>query len=121
MEQPDSKLKLGRKAFKQGEWGRTYNLLASIDNDSPLQPGDLELLATAAYMTGRDADCIDFWSRAHQEYVSANDLKKAAECAFWTGLILLNMGEYARGNGWNNRSKSLLEDYPQPCAEKGSS
>ena len=119
MEQPDSKLEQGREAFSQGEWGKTYNLLASIDNESPLQPSDLELLATAAYMTGRDADCIDFWSRAHQEYIRADDLKKAAECAFWTGLILFNMGESARGNGWNNRSKSLLEDYSQPCPETG--
>ena len=119
MEQADSRREQGRKAHRQADWDRAYELLGSEDSETPLQPGDLELLAIAAYMTGRDTDCVDFWSRAHQEFIRADDLKKAAECAFWTGLILFNMGESARGNGWNNRSRSLLEDYPHHCAEKG--
>lgn len=119
MEQPDSILEQGRQAFRHKDWSKAYDLLVSIDSESPLQPEDLELLTTAAYMIGRDTDCIDFWSRAYQEYVSANDLKKAGECAFWTGMILFNKGEHARGNGWITRSRQLLDDYPQDCAEKG--
>ena len=119
MEKPDSILDQARVAYRKGDWARSFKLLASLDKESPLQPSDLELLATAAYMTGRDTDCIDFWSRAHQEYVHASDLKKAAECAIRAGLILLNMEEFARANGWITRSRRLLNDYPQQCAEKG--
>lgn len=119
MEQPDSKLDHAREVYRQGDWAGTFDLLLSIDSEFSLQPADLELLATAAYMTGKDTDCIDFWSRAHQEYVYAKDLKKGAECAFWAGLILLNMEEFARANGWITRSRRLLDDYPQQCAEKG--
>jgi len=119
MEQPDSILEQGREAFRQGDWGRTFTLLTSIDKESPLQPADLELLATAAFMTGRDRNCINSWSRAHQEYVDAKDLKKGAECAFWAGMVLFNMGEYAQGSGWFTRSHRLLDDIPKNCAEKG--
>lgn len=119
MKQTDTKLEEGRKAFSQGNWGRAFNILTSIDSESPLQPTDLELLATAAYMNGKDADCIDFWSRAHQEYIQGNDLKKGAQCGFWAGMILLNKGEFARANGWFTRSRRLLEDYSRNCAEKG--
>lgn len=119
MEQPDSKLDHAREVYRQGDWAGTFDLLSSIDSESSLQPADLELLATAAYMTGKDSDCIDFWSRAHQEYVQVNDQKKAAGCALWAGLILLNMEEFARANAWITRSRRLLDDYPQQCAEKG--
>lgn len=119
MEQPDSKLDRGRKAFSRGDWGRTFKLLISTDKKTPLQPEDLELLAISAYMTGKDSDCIEYWSRAHQEYINEDDIKKAAECGFWAGIILSNMGEYARANGWFTRSRRLLDDYPENCAEKG--
>lgn len=119
MEQSDTILKQGREAFSRKDWDTAYNFLTSKESETTLQPADLELLATAAYMTGRDSDCLDFWSRAQQEYLRAKDLKKGAECAFWAGIILFNMGEYARGNGWITRSRRLLDDYPQHCAEKG--
>lgn len=119
MKKRDSILEQGREAFSQKDWDRAYNYLVSEDSDSPLQPADLELLATAAYMTGRDPECIDFWSGAHQEYLRANDLKKAAECAFWAGIILFNLGETARGNGWITRSQHILDDYSRDCAVKG--
>ena len=44
----------GREAFRQRAWTDASERLTAADRSSPLEPADLELLATAAYMIGRD-------------------------------------------------------------------
>src|SRR5919199_492679 len=88
------------------------------DGGARLGPGDLERLATAAYLIGRDKASADAWARAHDEYVSQGDLTGAARCAFWLALELLTKGEMGLGGGWLSRARSLLEGHPE-CAEQG--
>ncbi len=47
-------LERGREAYGRRAWGDAYRLLSRADQAAPLTGGDLELLATAAYLTGRD-------------------------------------------------------------------
>ena len=41
------------------------------------------MLATAAYLVGKDNDSADVWARAHHECLRRGDGVRAARCAFW--------------------------------------
>ena len=58
----------GRDFFRRNNWTGVYAELSAADRETSLEPEDLERLATAAYLLGKDADSTDLWSRAHQEF-----------------------------------------------------
>jgi DNA-binding CsgD family transcriptional regulator len=109
----------GRESFARQAWADAYAQLSAADQESPLEPEDLERLATAAYLVGRDADSTDIWTRAHHELVRRGDVERAARCAFWLAFILLNKGELVRGGGWVARARRLLDDGQRDCVEQG--
>ena len=109
----------GREAFRQRAWTDASERLAAADRSSPLEPADLELLATASYMIGRDEAGVELLTRAHQELMRRGDPVRAARCAFWLAFHLLNSGELARGDGWVARARRLLDDGPHDCVEQG--
>ena len=78
---------------------------------SPLDPADLELLAIAAYLAGRDDDSAAALEQAHHEHLRRGDPARAARCGFWLALALILRGEMARGGGWVARSQRLVEDH----------
>jgi hypothetical protein len=89
------KLNRWRKAFLQGAWSDAYDLLTSADRETSLEPEDLEQLARAAYLIGKETESTDIWARAHHEFLSRGNTRKAVYCAFWLGMILFNLGEGA--------------------------
>lgn len=112
-------LNRGRDAFRRRAWTDACVLLAAADRDAPLQSDDLECLATAAYLTGRDAESMESWTRAHQELLERGAVARAARCAFWLGFALMHHGERARAGGWIARARDLLEGARQECVEQG--
>ena len=98
----------GRESFARHAWGDAYACLSAADRDTPLQGEDLERLAYAAYLTGRDADSEGVLTRAHQAFLSRGDPEGAARCAFWLAFALLNSGDFARGGGWIARAQRVL-------------
>jgi len=109
----------GREAFGRQAWGDAYAQLSAADGRAPLEPADLELLAIAAYLVGRDADSVDAWARAYHDHLDRGDVERAARCAFWLAFELLNRGEMARGGGWLARAGRLLDDGARDCVEQG--
>jgi ATP/maltotriose-dependent transcriptional regulator MalT len=109
----------GRDAFARREWGQAYAGLRASDAVVPLDPDDLERLATAAALTGHDDDSEAAWARAFRELARTGDGPRAARCAFWLGVGLIERGEAARGEGWLARARRQLEDGPRECAELG--
>ena len=102
------------------KWTETYTQLSKADQEHALEPKDLETLALAAYLTGRDAESFQILERAHQGYLHQKKTERAVRSAFWLGLILMNAGERARSGGWMARGERLLNDEQVPdCAEKG--
>jgi DNA-binding CsgD family transcriptional regulator len=102
------------------KWTETYVQLLKADQKHRLEPKDLETLALAAYLTGRDAESLQILERAHQGYLHRKKTKQAVRCAFWLGFMLMNAGEWARSGGWMARGERLLSDEEVPdCAEKG--
>lgn len=112
-------LKQGRASFERWAWRDAYTQLSAADREAPLEFEDLERLAVAAYLVGRDRDSAEVWARAHHESLSRGDAARAARCAFWLALGLLFQGEQARASGWLARARRLLEDGQHDCVERG--
>lgn len=112
-------LQRGRAAYDAREWAAATEALSAADRDDQLDPGGLELLATALFMVGRDADHLATLERAHQGHLHQGAPRRAASCAFWIGMRLFMSGEIGRGGGWLGRAQRLLEDDGGDCAERG--
>ena len=115
---PDA-LANGRAAFDARAWGDAFDALSAADRATPLDPPDLECLATAARLMGRDAESLDVWARAHQAWLGAGNQERAARAAIWLALRYLFEGEHARSGGWVARARRLLDDCGRDCVELG--
>jgi DNA-binding NarL/FixJ family response regulator len=112
-------LERGRTSFAGASWLDAFESLSRADEASDLEPGDLELLATSAYMLGREDDYVRVLERAHYAYLDAGEVPRAARCAWWIGLSLLLRGEGAPAAGWFARGDRLLEREERDCADHG--
>jgi hypothetical protein len=83
------------------------------------EPPDLERLATAAYLSGHDAESTDAWSRAHQGWLEAGDQPRAVHCAFWLGFGLVQRGDLAQGGGWLARAGRMVDEHELDTVERG--
>jgi DNA-binding CsgD family transcriptional regulator len=109
----------GRAAFGRQAWGDACAQLTAADREVALEPEDLERLAIAAHLVGRDADCADAWTRAHHAFLGRGAIPEAVRCAFWLGFTSLLEGESARSGGWLARGQRLLDDGRHDCVERG--
>lgn len=109
----------GRESFERRAWADAFVTLSAADQQTPLAPEDLERLAMAAYLVGRDADSDEVWARAHQEWLRLGATDRAARCGFWLAFRLLLRGEVARGGGWVARARRLLEGGDPDGMEQG--
>jgi DNA-binding NarL/FixJ family response regulator len=109
----------GRQAFEHRTWAEAYRLLEAADREAPLEPNDLERLATAAYMMGRDDEHEACRERAHQAFLGRHDPEEAARSAFWLAFGLLQRGAAAPASGWLIRAERLLDDAHIDCVVRG--
>ena len=109
----------GRESFGRQAWGDTYAQLSAADREAALDPDDLERLAMAAHLVGRDADSAEARVRAHHEFLRRGDAPGAARCAFWLALDSLMQENPARSSGWLARGQRLLHDRRHDCVERG--
>jgi ATP/maltotriose-dependent transcriptional regulator MalT len=102
-------LERGREAFSAEAWLDAYELLSAADRSVPLRTGDLELLATSAYMLGREGEYLALLERAHGAQLDADEPLRAVRSALWIGTHFAQRGEMARASGWLRRAQRLLE------------
>ena len=103
-------LERGRASFDRREWTESYRLLQAAEREAALAPEDLERLATAAYLTGRDDESESYRTRAHQLFLERGDAEAAARSACWLGFELLQRGARAPASGWFARAERILAD-----------
>jgi DNA-binding NarL/FixJ family response regulator len=108
-----------RDAFDRQAWGRAYTGLSAAARDEPLEIDDLERLACAAYLIGRNDESSDVWAAASQECARIGEVARAARFGFWLAFAFLNGGELAKGSGWVDRAQRLLDDRRIECVERG--
>ena len=109
----------GRASFERQAWGDACTQLMAADRAAALEPEDLERLAIASHLVGRDAECADVWTRAHHAFLGRGAVPEAARCAFWLGFTSLIQGEPAHSGGWLARGQRLLDDGRHDCVERG--
>jgi DNA-binding CsgD family transcriptional regulator len=115
-----AELEHARELYRARAWGEAFVHLSAAAERTPLQVDDLERLAMSAHLLGRDAASTDAWIRAHQDCLRRGDTARAARCALWLGMMLMNVGETARGGGWIARAQRLLDDAGlSDCVERG--
>jgi DNA-binding CsgD family transcriptional regulator len=108
-----------RKAFEQKSWAESYRLFQAADLEVPLQAEDVERLATAAYLVGRDDESERFWERAHQILLERGDGEGAARTACWLAVGLHLRGAMAPASGWFARARKILDEGQIECAVRG--
>ncbi|HET7272023.1 MAG TPA: LuxR C-terminal-related transcriptional regulator [Rubrobacter sp.] len=96
-----------------------YKSLSRADQAAPLGGEELALLATSAFMIGRDDDFLGYLERAHHAYLDAGEAMRAVRCAFWVGISLALRGETSRATGWLGRAQRLVEREEGDCVERG--
>ncbi len=110
-------LERGRECYGRRAWGEAYQALVRADHARPLDADDLERLATAAYLVGRDLEFQRVLERLHRVHADAGARAHAARSAFWLGLTLLLRGEIGQANAWTTRGERLVHD--DDCVERG--
>lgn len=108
----------GRQAYARRAWLEAYDALTAAEEDAGLDAPDVELLATCAFMLGRDDESASWLERGHHRYLEGGDTVGAARCAAWIGLNLAARGQIGPATGWLGRAQRLLEQEAE-CAEHG--
>jgi DNA-binding CsgD family transcriptional regulator len=112
-------LESGRDSYAREAWTDAYESLSAADRSAPLGTEDLERLATAAYMIGREAEYLELLERAHRAHLEAGDELDAVRCALWVGITLASRGDMGQAGGWLGRSARLLDRHEADCVERG--
>lgn len=115
----DDALDRGRASHGRQAWADVCAQLLAADRVTPLELEDLERLAVAAYLVGRETESDDTWTRAYRECVRRGRRARAVRCAFWLAFRLLNTGDLPRASGWVARARRLLDDGQHDCVERG--
>jgi DNA-binding NarL/FixJ family response regulator len=100
-------------------WMDAYESLARADRSGVLGAADLELLATCAYMIGREGEYLGMLERAHRTHMDHGQALAAVRCAFWIGVTLAQKGEMGRASGWLGRAQRLLDQDKGEGVERG--
>ena len=112
-------LQSARDAFASRAWASAYSAFNGIEPGAAIDTSDLELHAAAAYLCGHPTESAELWTRAHAQYLAAQNVARAARCAIRIGIDLMNAGEHVRGAGWVDKARRLLDEHPADCVEKG--
>jgi hypothetical protein len=113
----DSELARGREHYANRAWPEAHRALSVAEQRGALEGADLELLATAAYLLGREDEYLKALERAHLAHLQAGDVLRSVRCAFWLGLRLAFRGEGGQASGWFARAQRLLERAERPSVE----
>jgi DNA-binding CsgD family transcriptional regulator len=110
----------GRDAFAREAWLEAYEQLLAAEGATPLDPEDLDLLATAAFLVGEDTACTDALTRAHQGFLERGHPIRAARCAVWLAFAMFERpAVQAQATGWAARARRLFDECATDCAERG--
>jgi DNA-binding CsgD family transcriptional regulator len=110
-------LRKGRETYARRAWLDCYHAFLRADQATPLEADDLERLATAAYLIGRELEFQRLIERLHRVHLETDDSERAARCAFWLAISFLFQGDVGQSNAWTARGHRLVQDHD--CVEHG--
>jgi DNA-binding CsgD family transcriptional regulator len=100
-------------------WDDEYRRLAAREAEKALDVEEIDRLATAAYMTGRDRESFDVWALGHQRCLDEGDPVRATRFGVRLAQAFGFTGDIARSSGWVKRSQRLLDAADIDCVERG--
>lgn len=112
-------LDAGRTAFAERRWAEAHERLAAADAAGGIEPSDLELLATAAFLRGKGEACLSALTRAHSAFAAADDPEGAARTAGWLALYQIELGDLSRNFEWVPRALRLANALREPSSVTG--
>jgi len=112
------KLAEARSDLAAHRWAGAYEAFLAAQQEGPLDAGDLNALAEAAWWLGRMDESQAAREQAYERYVDASDNRRAAMRAFDIAYVYFLSGNEAVGGGWVSRARRLLADEPD-CPEQG--
>jgi DNA-binding CsgD family transcriptional regulator len=112
-------LERGREAYASRTWRDAHESLSRADQTAPLEAEDLDRLATAAYMLGRDDEFVGCLERAYRQNLDRDEPLRAARCAWWIAVNLAIRGETGGATGWLGRARRLVDREGRDCVEQG--
>ena len=68
----------GRECYRRRAWADAFQALSEANRITPLAPGDLQLLALSAALSGNDEDFLAGLERLHGLYLDAGEFAAAA-------------------------------------------
>ncbi len=114
-----AELNQGRESYGRRAWDDAYQLLTRADEAAPLSADDLDMLAWAAALVGRDDDFLRVLERIYHARLDSGERLRAARAAFWLAIRLLFLGEPGRASGWFARVQRIVESAEKDCVEQG--
>ena len=108
-----------RDAYGRSAWLEAHDAFSRADDDGALEAEDLELLAMAKLMLGRDDEAVAILERAHHRYLERVETRQAVRAATWIGMNLAFRGAIGPANGWLGRAQRLLDSQPGDSVEHG--
>jgi ATP/maltotriose-dependent transcriptional regulator MalT len=103
-------LEHGRDCYQRRSWDEAYRAFTCADQLALLDVDDLDRLATAAYLTGRELEFHHILERLYRAHLASGNRARAARCTFWLAITHLLRGESGRCNAWTARGQRLLEN-----------
>jgi class 3 adenylate cyclase len=108
-----SPIDLARAALRRHAWGEAFEILTKADEAGELKPADLELLAQAAWWTGRLPLAIEVRERAYGAAARAGDPAAAVMSAVGLARDNLLRNDIAVAGAWLQRAEHLLDGVPE--------
>jgi class 3 adenylate cyclase len=105
-------LEVARDAAARRAWVEAFDAFAAVDREQTLDPQDLDLLAKAAWWTGRPNDSIAAHERAYAGYLDRGEPERAAFAALTLRREHAVKLEGSTAKGWLARAERLLADHP---------
>lgn len=108
----DDSTRRARDALDRHAWDEAYDLLTEADEDGSLLAEGLEMLASAAYWTGRPDATIDAYERAYAAYLDEGNPERAAMVAFQLASQHGMRMQLPQAQGWGGKAVRLAEADP---------
>ena len=106
----------GRAALARHEWRAAYDVLSQADAGRELETADLELLAQAAWWTGRLPVAIEVRERAYLAAVRSGDVNSAVIAAITLARDHMFRMATDVAAAWLNRAEELLQGVDETSA-----
>jgi class 3 adenylate cyclase len=106
-------LQSARDALARRAWDEARDLFHEAEKSGPLAPGDLELLAEAAWWSGHLDERDDAFERAYAAYLEAGNRLEAATMALRLAEAAFQRLAGPVGGGWMSRAERLLAEEPR--------